>query len=249
MNMISRGSPIPRYLQLKEILREKVRSGEWVPGDLIPSERELSEQYGISRMTTRQAITELVNEGVFYREQGRGTFVSRRRITQQLMRLTGFTEDISARGQKPSTRVLAAHMIPADELVAERLGIAPTEPIYYLQRLRLADDEPLAIETSRLHFKGCEKLLDEDLEQNSLYQLLESKFGVMLMEAEQELDAGLAGPEEATLLNMAVGGSVLYIRRTTYTDRNQPIEYARSIYCGDKYTFYTRLRRDQLLGS
>jgi GntR family transcriptional regulator len=244
--MISRGNPIPRYVQLKEILRERVRTGEWGPGALIPSERELSEQYDISRMTTRQAITELVNEGIFFREQGRGTFVSRRRITQQLMRLTGFTEDISARGQRPTTRVLAAHMIPADELVAERLGVALGEPIYSLRRLRLADDEPLALETSRLHFRGCERLLEEDLEQNSLYELLETKFGVTLMEAEQELDAGLAGPEEATLLKMAVGGSVLFIRRTTYTDRNQPIEYARSIYCGDQYTFYTRLRRDQL---
>jgi len=249
MQTIYRNSPVPRYHQLKEILRERVRGGEWKAGDLIPSERELSETYGISRMTARQAITELVNEGVFYREQGKGTFVARNKITQQLMRLTGFTEDISARGQHAATRVLSARMGPADEETAERLRVAIGQPVVCLQRLRLADDLPLAIEFSRLSFKGCERLLDEDLEHNSLYQLLETKFGLPLMEAEQELEAGLAGAEEAELLKVAIGSPALYTQRTTYTDRNQPIEYAKAVYRGDKYRFYTRLKRDQLMSS
>jgi GntR family transcriptional regulator, N-acetylglucosamine utilization regulator len=249
MNTIFRNSPVPRYHQLKEILRERVRSGEWQPGDLIPSERELSESYSISRMTARQAITDLVNEGVFYREQGKGTFVSRNKITQQLMRLTGFTEDMSARGQHPSTQVLSAQIVSADEQVAEHLRVPLGEPVLRLQRLRLADGEPLAIENSHLCFKGHERLLDEDLERNSLYRLLETKFGLPLMEAEQELEAGLAAAEEARLLKVAVGSSVLYTRRTTYSDRNQPIEYARAVYRGDKYRFYARLMRNQLLGS
>ena len=246
MGAIYRNSPVPRYHQLKEILRERVRSGEWKPGDLIPSERELSETYRISRMTARQAVTDLVNEGVFYREQGRGTFVARNKITQQLIHLTGFTEDISARGQQPSTRALAVEMRPADEFTAERLRIAPGTQIACVQRLRLADGEPLAIEVSQLSFPGCERLLEEDLEHQSLYHLLESKYGLPLMEAEQELEAGLAGDEEATLLKIAPGSAVLFTRRVTYTDRNQPIEYARSVYCGAKYTFYTHLKRDQL---
>jgi len=246
MGAIYRNSPVPRYHQLKEILRERIRSGEWKPGDLIPSERELSETYRISRMTARQAVTDLVNEGVFYREQGRGTFVARNKITQQLIHLTGFTEDISARGQQPSTRALAVEMRPADEFTAERLRIAPGTQIACVQRLRLADGEPLAIEVAQLSFPGCERLLEEDLEHQSLYHLLESKYGLPLMEAEQELEAGLAGDEEAELLKIAPGSAVLFTRRVTYTDRNQPIEYARSVYCGAKYTFYTHLKRDQL---
>ena len=246
MGAIYRNSPVPRYHQLKEILRERIRSGEWKPGDLIPSERELSETYRISRMTARQAVTDLVNEGVFYREQGRGTFVARNKITQQLIHLTGFTEDISARGQQPSTRALAVDMRPADEFTAERLRIAPGTQVACVQRLRLADGEPLAIEVAQLSFPGCERLLEEDLEHQSLYHLLESKYGLPLMEAEQELEAGLAGDEEAALLKIAPGSAVLFTRRVTYTDRNQPIEYARSVYCGAKYTFYTHLKRDQL---
>lgn len=247
MSAIYRNSPLPRYYQLKEILRERIRSGEWKPGSLIPSERELSEKYGISRMTARQAITDLVNEGIFYREQGKGTFVSNRKITQQLIHLTGFTEDIRARGQLPSTKVLSAEMSPADDATAEKLRIETGTLIFRLQRLRLADEEPLAIEVSQIHFKGCERLLEEDLEHNSLYRVLESKFGIMLMEADQELEAGLVGNDEAQILNIAPGSPVLFTRRTTYTERNQPIEYARAMYCGHKYTFYTHMKREQLL--
>lgn len=247
MSAIYRNSPLPRYYQLKEIMRERIRSGEWKPGDLIPSERELGEKYGISRMTARQAITDLVNEGLFYREQGKGTFVSRHKITQQLINLTGFTEDIQARGQRPSTKVLSAQMCPADDTTAERLRIEPGHLLFCLHRLRLANDEPLAIEFSQVSFVGCEQLLEEDLEQNSLYRLLESKYGLPLMEAEQELEAGLAGNEEAHLLKIPVGSAVLFTRRTTYTDRNKPIEYAKAVYCGNKYTFYTQMKREQLL--
>jgi len=242
MSAIYRNSPLPRYYQLKEIMRERVQSDEWKPGDLIPSERELSEKYGISRMTARQAITELVNEGLFYREQGKGTFVSQRKITQQLIRLTGFTEDIKARGQKPGTKVLSAQMFPADETTAEKLRIDPGTLIFRLQRLRLADDEPLAIELSQINFKGCERLLEEDLEQNSLYRLLETKYGIPLMEADQELEAGLAGNEEVQLLKISLGRPVLFTRRITYTERNQPIEYAKAVYCGNKYIFHTHFK-------
>ncbi len=247
MSAIYRNSPLPRYFQLKEIMRERIRSGEWKPGELIPSERDLSEKYGISRMTARQAITELVNEGLFYREQGKGTFVSQRKITQQLIHLTGFTEDIRARGQRPGTKVLSATMHPADEETAEKLRINAGTPIFRLQRLRLADDEPLAIELSQISFKGCEGLLEEDLEHNSLYRLLESKYGIALMEADQELEAGLTGSEEAQLLKISVASPVLFTRRITYSDRNQPIEYAKAVYCGNKYTFYTHMKREQLL--
>jgi GntR family transcriptional regulator len=243
---IDRISPVPRYHQLKEILREQIRNGELKPGSLIPSERELSETYGISRMTARQAVTELVNEGVFYREQGRGTFVAQNRITQQLLHLTGFTEDIRARGQRPSTKVLSAAMCPADEVTAHRLRIEPGDPVFCLRRLRLADGEPLAIEVSLLNFKGCEALAEEDFEHNSLYQLLVAQYGLPLMEADQEIEAGLARADEADILRISVGSPVLLTRRTTYTERNRPVEYARSVYCGAKYVFYTHLKRDGL---
>lgn len=247
MSTIVRKSPLPRYYQLKEIMKEKIRSEEWKPGDLIPSERELGEQYGISRMTARQAITELVNEGLFYREQGKGTFVSRHKITQQLINLTSFSEDMKARGQRAGSKVISVQMIPADETLAERLRVKPGQLVCRLQRLRLADDEPLAIEVSNISFIGCERLLEEDLEKNSLYRLLEDKYGQPLIEAEQEIEAGLMGPEDAQLLKVSSNSAALFIRRTTYTERDLPIEYAKSTYCGNKYIFFTHMKREQLI--
>ncbi|MEA2527899.1 MAG: GntR family transcriptional regulator, N-acetylglucosamine utilization regulator [Thermomicrobiales bacterium] len=237
--------PLPRYYQLKEIIRERIRSSEWSPGSLIPSERELCERYGISRMTARQSITELVNEGLLYREQGKGTYVGRPKIAQQLLRLTGFTEDMRAREQRPGAKVLTAEMWPADEATAERLRIKVGQPVYRLRRLRLADSEPLAVETSCISFMGCERLLEKDLERDSLYGLLEIVYDMPPMEAEQELEADLARDEEAGLLEVEVGSPILRTRRVTATRRNQPIEYATSIYRGDKYRFYTRMVRDQ----
>jgi GntR family transcriptional regulator len=238
-----KASPIPRYYQLREIIREKIASGEWEVGTSIPSERELSEQYGLSRMTVRQSVMDLVKEGILYREQGRGTFVARPKITQQLMRLTGFSEDMQARQQRPTAKLIQASLETADEDTAEILRIKPGQQFFRLERLRLADDEPLAIETCLLSFIGCEKLLGEDFEQNSLYDLLENKYGIPPMEAEQEIEAGLAKDEEARWLKVKSGSPVLLIRRTTYNERGQPFEYTKSVYRGDKYRFYTRLTR------
>jgi len=143
--------------------------------------------------------------------------------------------------------VLSAEMFPADEATAERLRISQGTLIFRLRRLRLADDEPLAIALSQISFKGCERLLEEDLVNNSLYRVLETKYEISLMEADQELEAGLAGTEDAQILKISVGSPVLFTRRVTYTERNQPVEYAKAVYCGHKYTFYTHMKREQLM--
>jgi GntR family transcriptional regulator len=195
-------------------------------------------------MTARQAITELVQEGLLYREQGRGTFVARPRIAQQLLRLTGFTEDMRARALRPGARVLTAEMWPADETVAGWLRVKPGQPVFHLRRLRLADAEPLALEASFVSFIGCERLLDEDLERDSLYGVLEARHGLPPLAAEQDLEAALAGEADAALLGIAPGDPVLRTRRLTTTVRDRPLEYATAVYRGDKYTFHTRLSRE-----
>lgn len=239
-----KSGPVPRYYQLQEIIRERIRSGEWAPGSLIPSERELCARYGISRMTARQAISGLESEGLLYREQGKGTFVGQAMIAQQLLRLTGFTEDMSARQRKSGARVLSAEMWPADEETAERLRIRAGQPVYRLRRLRLADGEPLAVEVTRVNFIGCERLLQYDLEKESLYQLLEGTFDIPLIDADEELQADLATEDEATLLQIPPDNPVLRTRRVMHSRRNHPVEFATAVYRGDKYRFYTHLTRD-----
>jgi GntR family transcriptional regulator len=185
-----------------------------------------------------------VNEGLLYREQGKGTYVGRPKIAQQLLRLTGFTEDMESRAQRPGAKVLMAEMWPADDETAERLRIRIGQPVYRLRRLRLADFEPLALETSCISFIGCERLLGNDLERDSLYHLLEDAYDLPPLEAEQELEADVAKDDEAQHLKIAIGSPILRTRRVTTTRRNQPIEYATSVYRGDKYRFYTRMVRD-----
>lgn len=234
---------VPRYHQLKAILHGQVRSGAWQPGDLIPSERELSDRYGVSRMTARQSVTELVHAGVLYRRQGKGTYVAWPRIAQGLTNLTGFTEDMRARGMEPGTRVLGQRMWATSETEAVRLQIRPGQRVCEVRRLRLADNEPLAVERSLISFFGCEQLLEADLSHQSLYALLETAYGLVPCEAEQEIEAGLADDDHARTLGVAVDDPVLLLRRTTFAERGQPIEYAESVYRGDKYTLHARLAR------
>lgn len=231
------------YSRLREIFREKVRSGEWPAEQPIPSERDLAGRYGVSRMTVRQAILELVDEGLFYREQGRGTFVGRLPIGDQ-PRLAGFSEEMRTR--RPETRLLEAGMWPADQTVAEQLRVKPGQFVVRLRRLRFVDGAPLTCTLSYISFLGCEALLQHDLEAGSLYDLLETAFGLPPLEGEQSIEAQLADDDSATLLGIRPGDPVLVIRRTTSTRRNRVLEYAISTYRGDRYRVGMHLDRQRM---
>ncbi len=239
--MIDKNHPLPIYVQLKELLREKIAAGEWKPGDMLPSEREMSEQYHISRMTVRQALSELAYEGLLRREQGRGTFVAAPKIEHGLSRLTGFTEDMIKRGLKPSTSVVRLEWRKAPLLAARALQISPSENIILLERLRMADAEPIAIEISHLHFKGAKSLLDEDLEKNSLYHILASKYGITPTRAVQKIGAGLCTLHEQDLLKIDESTPVLRNQRVTYDQWGRPFEYTESAYRADRYVFQAEL--------
>lgn len=241
--MLDKNHPLPLYHQLKQTLRERIEQGEWKPGQRIPSERELCETYRVSRMTVRQAVTELVNENLLWRDQGRGTFVSKPKIQKLLSRLTSFTEDMRARGKQAGARVLRLELAPAKPAVAHALQIAENQPVVLIERLRLADDEPVGIETSHLSFERCEAILHEDLSR-SLYELLTSKFGQFPTHAEEQLEAAACSAHEAELLGVRRGTPVLSIKRTTLNQELRPIEYVESTYRGDRYVFYARLSVD-----
>jgi GntR family transcriptional regulator len=243
MDEIVGKSPVPRYYQLKEIMLEKIRSGEWRAGDRIPSERELSEQYNISRMTARQAVSELVSERILFRKRGEGTYVDQYHASAQLRRLAGFTDIVASQGQRPVTKVLFAQFSPADEIATKRLGLRSGQPLFHVHRLRLIDEEPLAIEYSQISFMGCEKLLEEDLEQDSLYRILEVKYGLPLVKAEQETGAGLISEDEARYLKVPVGSPALFVRSVVYTEHDVPVIYGSSVYC---HTSFKTIRMPQI---
>lgn len=235
----------PLYHQLKSILRDEIESGKTRPGDRVPSERELSEKYAISRMTARQALTDLVNEGLLTRQQGRGTFVARPKISQGLISLTSFTEDMTLRGMRPSTRLLRMEVLSASPRVSEVLNLGLDRRVVLFERLRLGDGEPVALEATHLPYHLGRKLTEEELSGGSLYRLFEDRIGIRLGRASQTVEASLAGAYEAGILRIREGMSLLLTERITYATTGEPVELTRSVFRGDLYKFQVDLTRQE----
>jgi GntR family transcriptional regulator, N-acetylglucosamine utilization regulator len=235
---IDHASPVPKYFQLREILLDLVES-ELGVDQAIPSERELSQRYGLSRMTVRQAVDHLVSEGRLYRVQGKGTFVSRPKIEMPL-RLASFTEDMKARGLTPGSRDIDRRTAPASAHLARSLGIEPGDPVHVIERLRTADGIPMAVERSHIPEAVAPGLADESLADRSLYDVLAQKFGILLDSGEQTIEAGIVDPADATLLELPAGSAVLLLQRRSFAGGN-PVELALSTYRADRYQLHVAL--------
>jgi GntR family transcriptional regulator len=238
---IDRNSKLPLYHQLYEILRSNIRSGRWKPGDMVPPESELMERHKISRTTIRQVLDMLVNEGLIYRERGRGSFVAHPALEEALVRIISFTDDMRQRGRKPSTRVLASELIPAPQDIAERLQIEAGEELAHLKRLRLADDEPMSIEDSYLIHRYCPDILKGDYESGSLREALEEN-GIRWSHAKQVIRAISATESLAKLLSVQSQAALLFIERISFSQQRIPVEFLRLYYRGDRYSLYNELQ-------
>lgn len=237
-----REAPDPLYVQLKDSLVAEIRAGRYRSHQRLPSEREFSLQFNVSRMTVRQALLELAREGAIYTRVGKGTFVAATKIDQQLRTLTGFSEDVRARGGRPASRVLEAKVAAAPADVAAALRLLPRAEVVLLTRLRLADDLPLAVERAYLPHHLTPGLLDHDFAVESLYSVLENVYGFRLVLAEQSIEAALAEPPELELLELIPPAAVLKMQRLTLTGDNAPVEYVLSTYRGDCYKFRSTLQ-------
>lgn len=231
----------PVYMQLKEALMDKISTQEWKPGSRIPAERALCEQYALSRVTVRQAIGELEREGLVRRVQGKGTFVSQEKLTQPLLKLTSFSEDMWGRGLSPSAQVLALEKMPASKTVAEKLWITPGAEVIMLKRLRMANSEPMAIETAYLDDEKCGLIYDRLAQNKSMYQLMKEVLHIVPSRARQSIEIASVQGWEAKLLHMPETGMVMKIERQTFGEDLQPVEYVISKYRGDKYKLYIEL--------
>lgn len=209
------------------------------PNSPVPSERELSEQFGVSRMTVRQAVDALVVEGLLVRVQGSGTYVARPKVDVQV-RLTSYTEEMRRRGMTPSTRLLAWEQVAADPHVADALEIEVGALTIHLHRLRLADDEPMAVSYAWVPADLVPDFADRGAPA-SLYAALE-KHGVLPEWGEDTVDAGLANTEEARLLGVPKGSSVLRIQRRAFA-HDRAVEYSRTAYRPDRYTLWVPVAR------
>ncbi len=242
MNVISRDSKLPYYHQLYEILRQTITRGEWQPDDILPSELELMERYQVSRITVRQALDQLVNEGLIYRQRGRGTFVAHPPVEQALTRIISFTEDMRQRGFIPGTQVLSAELIPASPEIAGQLQVEPGEMLARLERLRLADNEPMSLEESLLVHRYCPGILNHNYAATPLREALEQHYNLQLVRARQSIRAIVAPRKLAEQLAIPPNSALLYIERISYSQHGVPVEFLRLYHRGDRYVLHNELR-------
>lgn len=228
----------PKYWGLKQHLLDVLRS--LPPGAPMPTERSLATDFDVSRTTVRQALAELTVEGRLVRVQGKGTFAAEPKVAQRLQ-LSSYTDDMRAQGRQPTSRQLEITEMPAQQELATLLGTGASSTVLRLRRLRIADGEPMAIETTHLALSRFRGLALELEAGGSLYRVLRESFGVQLGHADETIETALASPEEAELLGADVGLPMLLLSRHSFDTDGWPVEWVRSIYRGDRYKFVARL--------
>lgn len=232
----------PAYLQIADSISRRIRAGELAVGERLPPERELSAELAVSRMTVRQALLTLQEQGLIECRPGVGSFVGKPRIEQPIDVLVGFFDNIAHRGYEPSSRLLSMERILAKRPVAQALHMGLGASVFHLHRLRLANGVPMALEHSYFPAQRCRGLERHNLEQCSVYAILTDECGIRLDYAEQSLQATVARPHEARLLAIPTGSPLMMLERVTYDGDGQPIEYAKDLYRGDSFRFVSRSR-------
>lgn len=235
---INKKSPIPVYYQLKNIILKKIKNGEYASGTLIPSERDLGESLNISRMTVRQALNQLVAEGVLYREKGKGTFVSRGKIQQK--NIMSFSETVERKGMTPSTEVLYFQKETESPDVREVLGINSNDVLYHIKRLRLANGTPIAVEEVFLPESYCPGLESFDLKE-SLYKIIREEYNHSINYIDNTIEAAKPSREVRELLKIPAGVPVLIVTGTSYTEDGRKLFHTRDIYRSDEYSYNVRI--------
>lgn len=228
------GSPV--YIQIHNQIKKDIEAGVWAVGDRIPSERELALEFNVSRMTLRQAVQTLVEEGILERQVGAGTFVARKKVQEKMTGVTSFTELMEEQGKKPSSRTVSYLVTTPSLSEMERLKLKDDEKVLRMERIRYADKVPICFEVATLPYS-----LVKDYERNqittSLYRTLEES-GRKIGHAQQSVSAQVASERIAEYLNIKRGSAILRLRQITELGDGTPFEYVRTQYAGDKFEFY-----------
>ena len=239
---IDKESPIPLYYQIEEWLRGQIASGQLKPGDMLAPEIALCEELGVSRLTLRQALKNLTDDGLLIRKRAKGTFVAPRRsaITFKRDQLMGVTEVVTGEGQSVKSRVLEQVLIPATGILAQELKLTQRDQVILIRRLRSIGDEPVVIETTCHPYQLFPELLHMDLTDQSIYTILHEQYDARPQGALDSFVASIASAEEARLLEIEPGEPVMRFQRVGFTSQDLPMEFTRSVYRADRYQFVIR---------
>ncbi len=244
LRMIDKNSPIPIYHQLYECLKKRIKNGEFKVGEYLPSENSLADFYDVSRLTVRQALSKLVEDGIVEKLRGKGTRVKNEKNVENLTELSGFTDEARRNGYIPSSIVMQNTIVDAPFYIIEKLKLPQKSKMILLKRLRMLNGTPYAIEWAYLNPAVDTRLLnilEMDMSNGSLYDFFKNVLNLRLEYGDETLEVGHASVEDARLLGIHVNDCIVLRRRFTYTDNSECIEYVQSIYRGDKYKFTIRI--------
>lgn len=239
--MITKNSPVPIYLQIAQVIRGQIINEEYKVDDKIPTEEELVKRYGVSRMTARNAVSQLVNEGLVCRVHGVGAFVSREKLKRNLNRLTGFYEDMKELGYKPSSKVLLKERRRPNQREQIALGLTKEQEVFYISRIRMVDDDPVGLQSMVVPVYRVPDLDQINLSNTSFYTYLEEK-NLAIEKAEQRMEA-VNAPNICKEIGLEDTTPLFFFERVSYTEEQEPIELLDSYFRGDFYSYYITLYR------
>lgn len=225
----------PRYIEIHNQIRDRIENGEWQSRKRLPSERELAEMFQVSRMTLRQAVQTLVDEGLLERRVGSGTFVAEQKVSERALGVTSFTELMAETGRHATTKTVSYKVTTPSASEIEHLALKPTDEVLVLERLRYGDDEPILLEQATLPMKLVENCTRSALTE-SLYKTLAS-IGIKPGRANQTVGVALANERLSELLDIKRGDPILTVRQVSYDQNDTPFEYVRSYYVGERFEF------------
>lgn len=235
MTALTKTEGVALYVQVREALRGQIKTGALQPGQKLPTEDELAAQFGVSRMTLRQGLADLIDEGLLYRRRGVGTFVTHFHVERDHNKLTDFFETARAEGFVAEVRLLDRQVIPAKIMIAKALSLQESEPVIWIRTQRLANDLPVTIYDEYAPYKLRPELLAEELNSRPIWQILESH-GYVIKRAVQRIEARTADEEIATLLNIGEDVPILFKHRTIYAEDGTPVEVVLCYNRGDIYS-------------
>lgn len=230
------------YYQLYDILYNDIKNGVYKPGELLPTENELIDRYEISRVTVRKAMDMLLNEGIIAKRRGYGSFVQNKKVEQTLNKVLHFSNEMEKQGYKSSTKMLINEKVYANKTIAEALSIPEGTQLIHVNRLRLANGEPMCIESAYLIYNRCPDVLNHDFSDISLRKFIVEKYNIIWKKAYQKIFAIKANSHFAKFLNIKDGDPMIYIERISYTQDDQPGEYLQSYYRGDCFYLTAELQ-------
>ncbi len=227
---------IPIYQIIENDIKQSIKEGLLQHGDMIQSENELKEKYNVSRMTVRQALNNLVNEGFLYKHKGKGTFVNTLKIDKKIQGLLSFTEEMTLMNHKVTNKIISIKLIPALDEVSAKLYLNRNDMVYFIERVRYSDDIPVLFEQLYVP-QSLFKVINEEIMKGSFYHYVEKVLHLKINFSIQTIEARLATQEIAQYLEISKTSPVLHISLNSFLDNGRPFEYVKSYYRADQYRF------------